>query len=410
METEKYATILEQKHFTEIEAFTEQMRLKDEKIEAFRWRLLSRDIESKRLQSQIEVLEENLSQLREENFKFGALLMDKEEEIKSLKEELSCFVHYYQRNCLKNYPTSQVCEALTEVDTAMKKQRNMEVDSEMVNDIAAISPTDSALSADNSVDNSIICIDEITSKEALSLDPYEHAKSISLIIDSHKEETEEEKVVSIDSIHASSVNNTHKQAHAFTKESSSRIDIQALGVSYKIKRLKQQLIMLEKLAGVKQIMIGDNPCASPKDKKVEDNKQNLKGITLVIYLMSKQVKRFQSLEEKANDLCRRMHENTGGGSAKEQSRVLGNFLEETFQLQRLVVATGQKLMDIQLKIMSSINSSDGGLDESVGFNMEQFADVIGTLFRDIQRGLEVRIARIIGDLEGTLACDGIRHI
>lgn len=93
----------------------------------------------------------------------------------------------------------------------------------------------------------------------------------------------------------------------------------------------------------------------------------------------------------------------------EKSRVLGNFLEETFQLQRYMVATGQKLMDVQSKITGNISGGDG-LDESVGFNMEQFAGVIRTLFRDIQRGLEVRVARIIGDIEGTLACDGIRHI
>jgi len=89
--------------------------------------------------------------------------------------------------------------------------------------------------------------------------------------------------------------------------------------------------------------------------------------------------------------------------------VLESFLEETFQLQRYMVATGQKLMDIHSKITGSITGDDG-LNESVGFNMEQFADVITTLLREIQRGLEVRIARIIGDIEGTLACDGIMHI
>ena len=108
------------------------------------------------------------------------------------------------------------------------------------------------------------------------------------------------------------------------------------------------------------------------------------------------------------------HENSRGGerrdshNGKEQQRVLESFLEETFQLQRYMVATGQKLMDIQSKITGSITGD--GVDESVGFNMEQFATVIRTLFREIQRGLEVRIARIIGDIEGTLACDGIRHI
>lgn len=72
------------------------------------------------------------------------------------------------------------------------------------------------------------------------------------------------------------------------------------------------------------------------------------------------------------------------------------------------MATGQKLMEMQTRIASTFSGAVM-LDESVKFNMGQFSDIVRTLFREIQRGLEVRIARVIGDLEGTLACDGILH-
>ena len=95
---------------------------------------------------------------------------------------------------------------------------------------------------------------------------------------------------------------------------------------------------------------------------------------------------------------------------KEETKTLEHFLEETFHLQRYMVATGQKLMEIQSKIASGFAEAGEKLDGSASFDMKQFADSVRTLFRDVQRGLEVRIARIIGDLEGTLARDGIIHL
>lgn len=72
------------------------------------------------------------------------------------------------------------------------------------------------------------------------------------------------------------------------------------------------------------------------------------------------------------------------------------------------MATGQKLMELQSRITCCF--ADGcKLGESVGFNMRLFADIVRTLLQEILKGLEVRIARIIGDLEGTLASDGILH-
>lgn len=75
-----------------------------------------------------------------------------------------------------------------------------------------------------------------------------------------------------------------------------------------------------------------------------------------------------------------------------------------------MVSTGQKLMEMQSKIASGFLGVAEDLDGSANFDMKRFADNIRTLFREVQRGLEVRIARIIGDLEGTLACEGIIHL
>lgn len=94
---------------------------------------------------------------------------------------------------------------------------------------------------------------------------------------------------------------------------------------------------------------------------------------------------------------------TKGGT----TRSLEHFLEETFQLQRYMVATGQKLMEIQSKIASGFSGVE--LDKTATFDMKRFSDNIKSLFQEVQRGLEVRIARIIGDLEGTLACEGMTH-
>ena len=93
-----------------------------------------------------------------------------------------------------------------------------------------------------------------------------------------------------------------------------------------------------------------------------------------------------------------------------ETKRLEHFLEETFQLQRHIVATGQKLVEVQAKIATGFLDFAEKIDQPESFDMKRFADSIITLFREVQRGLEVRISRIIGDLEGTLACDGIMHV
>ena len=70
-EAEKYASMIEQRHHIELDAFAEQMRLKDEKLEAFKWQMLRMELESKQLQSHMEGLIKDVTQLRHDKMKLG---------------------------------------------------------------------------------------------------------------------------------------------------------------------------------------------------------------------------------------------------------------------------------------------------------------------------------------------------
>ena len=73
------------------------------------------------------------------------------------------------------------------------------------------------------------------------------------------------------------------------KNSSKKVDLHALALSYKINRLKQQLHSFEKLAGNQ---------ATGRDM---DN-----GLRQLLPVLHKQARKYRSLEEKAEDLCGRM--------------------------------------------------------------------------------------------------------
>lgn len=476
-ETEKYISILEQRHYTEIEAFAEQMRLKDEKVEASRWRLLSMELESKRLQSHIESLDENLSQVREENMKLQTMLLDKENELKSLKEEFNLHTRHFQMsnsNYRLNPPAVGPKAAWSEVTVIKRKLKEKEQEQEAAlvdcsqqveNEIQALEnekadaeaklvgtelqckkeeehneifdidgiertePTDSELSPGQIKDEKVVGIYEQSVEEFGKETPVEDPLQVaSFANEGQKLEIEEVKELGVDTGHvpedggvvdkSTSVGN-----YLMRKGYPLKMDLHALGVSFKIKRSKQQLVMLEKLAATQAFKKATThedaiDIAESCEKKCNnEDEQHIKGIGLLASLLTKQLKRYQSLEEKTDDLCKRMHENDCGGSVKSsstgktkvQTGALEHFLEETFQLQRYMVATGQKLLELQSRI-ACIFVDNSELREPRGFDVRQFADGIRTLFREIQRGLEVRIARIIGDLEGTLACEGILNL
>lgn len=66
-------------------------------------------------------------------------------------------------------------------------------------------------------------------------------------------------------------------------------------------------------------------------------------------------------------------------------------------------------MEVQGKIASGFVDVEEQIEKPENFDIKRFADSIRTLFREVQRGLEVRISRIIGGLEGSMAFEGIIH-
>ncbi|CAL9079597.1 unnamed protein product, partial [Musa textilis] len=428
--TEKYAAILEQRHHAEMEAFTEQMRQADEKLEALQRQMLSKELETKMLQSRIEGVDENLSHLREENIRLEAKLLDKEKEAKLLKEQLSFLLQQYQKSNLHCSPSPEAGQQKIKE----RKSREKEKESKAHKSDAKTPEENSLMQLESSKDSGINTTTNSTGSPSQTSHVQEHGRHCTNKLSAEQPERVKEnplqdpndikevKDVGVDPGDANEANSFQGDAAISDKlsstkppiakeESSWKTDIHALGVSYNIRRLKQQLLVLEKLAGLlasKQLTAMDAPRVGSDDRKIDESKQKMKGFSRMKSLLNKQVKRYQSLEEKTDDLCRRMHDTYRSGSRRDsqQTETLKCYLEETFELQKYIVATGQRFMEMQAKINSSFSGSDAH-DKSVGFNLRQFADIIRTIFRQVQKGLEVRVARIIGELEGKLTCDSI---
>ncbi|KAL7108238.1 hypothetical protein ACP275_06G101500 [Erythranthe tilingii] len=298
-----------------LKAFVEQLRHKDEKLEAFGYRLMSMEIESNKLQSHIKDLNQETEKLKQDNAKLTKLHLSPPKNNHRQKPNFNNTsphdntVNWSKVKIVKTKPRQQEMEAIAE-----------EMD--------------------------IVSTPESPNEEMM------------------------------------------KQGQE--SNSTWKMDIQALGVSYKVKRLKQQLLMLERLTGKKET------------DENEKNKNGANGLYSLTSLMNKQIERYQSLEGKIDHLCIRMHAKKLDLKANIETKRMENFLEETFEIQRYMVATGQKLIDVQKKIASGFV----GPEDIESFDFERFADNLKKLFQEVQRGLEVRISRIIGDLEGTLACDG----
>ncbi|KAK9672426.1 hypothetical protein RND81_12G099800 [Saponaria officinalis] len=339
LEAERYHNAFEKRHQLELDSITERMHLKDDKLEACRWRLLSSELKSKKLQSKIEGLNNDMSQLRRDNFKLETLLLDRDVEIKTLKDQVALHSSRWESR-VKKKSSDSASTFLSPADSANEKEMLRE-----------LQPSD---------------------------------------------------------VEVSSVGGLKNQKEEVEKQSTWKVDIHALGVAYKIKRLNQQLLMLDRLTGRQK--------SGEIEKNDEHEMGRAKGFSLLMSLLNKQVGRYQSLQEKTDDLSKRMGEKDlnlkqrGPSSkrTKEETRKLENFLEETFQLQRFIVATGQKLIELQSKIAASgLDGISSEFSGSASFDMQRFAETIQSLFKDVQRGLEVRASKIIGDLGGTLTCDGI---
>lgn len=277
-EAERYAAVIEQRHHLEIDAFIEQLRLKDEKLETYQWRLLSMEIESKRLDSHLEGLNKEISQLRHNNMKLEALLSEREEESTSLKGQFASqlrFLHSQMNNFKskaeeKNQKRETGLVELSQ-EEGTKKENETSSYTESNNQTLEVQSPDKVFETEKNV------LHEGTSEEG------------SVTCASPVEVNGAEKLVISSPGQASSTNNN----------SLWRMDLQALGVSYKIKRLKQQLLMLERFTGKH-----DN--GEDHKEGIDEGQSGMKGYLSLMSLLNKQIGRYQSLQGKVDDLCQRM--------------------------------------------------------------------------------------------------------
>lgn len=242
-EAEKYKIAVEQRHHHAIDAFVEQLRLKDDKLEAYRWRLMSMEMESNTLQSHVEGLDLEIAQLRQDNLKLEAVLLDREKELHSLKEQLLL-------QCL-NPPNHQNSDFKVGEDPVWSKVKVVKRRARQETKAIAeeiVSPA--------------VDIDEMS--------PNEQLQDIVLTLKSPNKE-----------IKGEGLNKT-------SNDPPWKMDIQALGVSYKVKRLKQQMLVLERLTGKRDESLG------------------AKELYALTSLLNKQIDRYRSLQGKIDGLCIRM--------------------------------------------------------------------------------------------------------
>ncbi|KAL6638655.1 hypothetical protein ACP70R_023766 [Stipagrostis hirtigluma subsp. patula] len=169
------------------------------------------------------------------------------------------------------------------------------------------------------------------------------------------------------------------------RESPWKVDVESSGVPAKLRLLEQELINLEKVVN------GD-----------------LSKIPLV---MRKQVKRYQTLAGKIDDLCKRMQtsdpcDSTLSSEFRTQRQT--EFLLEAFHLQHRATETRQKLGTLQTETAKSSFGDD--LTAEAKICTRRALSSIRNNFKEIQRSLEIWLARILGDLEGMLARDGASRI
>ncbi|CAL4937152.1 unnamed protein product [Urochloa decumbens] len=182
------------------------------------------------------------------------------------------------------------------------------------------------------------------------------------------------------------VESTYNTKHSVPRrESPWKVDVESSGVPAKLRLLEQELINLEKVVN------GD-----------------LSKIPLV---MRKQVKRYQTLAGKIDDLCKRMQtsdpcDSTLSSEFRTQRQT--EFLLEAFHLQHRATETRQKLSTLQAETAKS--SFGDELTAEAKMCTRRALSSIRNNFKEIQRSLEIWLARILGDLEGMLARDGASRI
>ncbi|XP_076933914.1 uncharacterized protein LOC143599986 [Bidens hawaiensis] len=166
---------------------------------------------------------------------------------------------------------------------------------------------------------------------------------------------------------------------------------------------------------------GDSSDVSAKLKLVEQELQNLENIgandlSNVPSSMKRQAKRYQDLARKIDDLCKRMllvpnvSRLRNNADMKFRTRRQTEFLLEALRLQQRASETGQKLIALQTETGTGHSYGDDLLKGRARLATRLSLNSIKNNFRDIQRNLEIWLARIIGDAEGILARDGSSRV
>ncbi|KAL9369088.1 hypothetical protein Peur_040287 [Populus x canadensis] len=173
----------------------------------------------------------------------------------------------------------------------------------------------------------------------------------------------------------------HMKHFVARRESPWKVDGDSTGVSSKLKLLEEELLNLEKVGKT--------------------------DISKVPSLMRKQAKRYQALAGKIDDLCGRMQasdpcEPTLGPEFRTQRQT--EFLLEAFRLKERASETGQKLLALQNEISKSYSGDEVGSQAKL--TTRRSFEAIRNNLKEVQRNLEIWLARIIGDLKGILARDG----
>ncbi|KAL6985608.1 hypothetical protein U1Q18_018984 [Sarracenia purpurea var. burkii] len=127
--------------------------------------------------------------------------------------------------------------------------------------------------------------------------------------------------------------------------------------------------------------------------------------------MRKQTQRYHALAGKIDDLCRRMQASDPCDpnlSSEFRTRRQTEFLLEAFRLQQRASETGQKLTAFQSETGKSYFGDE--VEGQATLTTRRCLDSTKNNFKEIQRNLEIWLARIIGDLEGILARDGASRV
>ncbi|KAL1556915.1 hypothetical protein AAHA92_12471 [Salvia divinorum] len=175
----------------------------------------------------------------------------------------------------------------------------------------------------------------------------------------------------------------HVKHFVSRRESPWKVDGDSSGVSSKLKLLEQELLNLERV------------CRADLSK--------------VPSQMRKQAKRYQALAGKIDDLCRRMQASDpceAALSSEFRIQRQTEFLLEAFRLQQRASETSQKLTALQTERGNSYRGGGEEVDGPANLSTRRSLDSIRNNFKEIQRNLEIWLARIIGDLEGLLSRDG----